>query len=144
MTRLILAGDQARADEADDLRRAGVEVVARPNLDETQLAVVAAEADFGLVWNWPPILTKSTVFANLCTLGLPAVIGVKGRDRHTGLPLEPAAVVCDGGAADIEEAIRALADPERRAELRRNGLRLAQTTLDWSAVAAKLRDHFQW
>lgn len=142
LTRLVLAGHAAAPDEANAVRTAALEIVAKPDLDAEALRLVANGCDFGLVWNWASILGKSTVFANLCALGVPAVIGRKGTGETTGFGVVPAALACDGSRAEVDRAARELGDPARRAELRANALRLAREDLSWEVVAARLGAHF--
>lgn len=137
LARLMLAGDDARADEARSFAHPSVRITAHPSLDAAALHALAAEADCGLVWNWASILTKSTVFANLCALGVPAVIsGRAGRDA--GLPVAAAMIVGGTTRAEIDAAIDALSDPSRRAPLRTRAGELARDYLSWSRTVAQI------
>jgi hypothetical protein len=142
LARVILAGHNAAAHEADSLGVPSLQVEAKPDLGVEELEDIARQADFGLIWNWASILTKSTVFANLCAFGLPTIIGQKGSDTRTGLTIEFAALGCDGSGESIARTAAAIADPSTRTKLQTNALRLAETTLSWPSVAEALSRHF--
>jgi len=137
LSRLMLAGDGAREEEAESFAHSAVPISAHPNLDAAALRALAAEADCGLVWNWAPILTKSTVFANLCALDIPAVIS--GRGGHdAGLPVSPAMIVGGKTRREIDRTIRALTDAAHRATVRANARALADDYLSWSRTATRI------
>lgn len=137
LSRLMLAGDGAHADEARALAAPAVRITAHPGLDPTGLRALAADADCGLVWNWAPILTKSTVFANLCALGVPAVIS--GRGGHdAGFEGEPAMIVGDNDRDEIDRAIRLLTDATQLDAVRARARGLADSHLSWSRTVTRI------
>lgn len=142
LARIIIAGDKASAQELRGLGALRLEILARPNLDAEQFAAVAT-ADFGLVWNRPSTLTKSTVFANLCALGVPTVIANGEKNEDAGLPISPVAIVAGTDRIGIELAAAKIVDPALRAELRSNASQLTRTCLSWDMVAERLANHFQ-
>lgn len=143
VARLVVAGQGATAAEARNLRHGTLTVAARPDLEAEEFMALAREADFGLTWNWAPILTKSTVFANLCALGLPAIVGERAGSQDTGLPIEPAMLACNGRADNVRRIAAAIAEPATRATLQANARRLAETVLGWPSVATTLARHFR-
>lgn len=142
LSRVILAGDDAQSDEADGILPTGVPREAHRALDAAQLAALAARADFGLVWNWPSILTKSTVFANLCALGLPAVVA-QGPDEIHGTPEARGYLISGGKSPAAHDELVALTDARRREAVQTRAVELARTTLSWSHTATLLTAHFE-
>jgi hypothetical protein len=141
--RVVVAGDEARPEETHRWAGLAISTSAHPGIDSAGLAALAATADFGLVWNWAAILTKSTVFANLCALGVPAVIARRGGELDGGWGDQVPAFLGGRRDADLDRSVGEIADPVRRAAVSARGLALAQTRLSWDAVAAQLETHFR-
>lgn len=138
LTRLLLAGHGARREEAAGFNGAAVET--KVDVTPLEFAEVARQADFGLVWNWASILTKSGVFANLCARGVPSIIARVAGDARSELPWKPM-IECDDGG-DVVATASAMADPAMRATLRKNAQELSARVLGWDVVASQLDRHF--
>lgn len=142
LARLIVAGREARVDELPVGIRERIKCVAEPEVDAARMTALARQVDFGLVWNWPPILTKASVFANLCAAGIPALTALRGTDADAGLPGPPAFVACDGSRAGVRRVLAVLADPRVREALRTGVREVSRTRLGWDVVAPALERHF--
>jgi hypothetical protein len=137
LERVVVAGADAQADELRGASWRHVRVDARPGLDSAALAALGAEVDFGLVWNWPAILTKSTVFANLCALGVPTV-AVRRGEANAQLPV----LLSNDGREDVMCVGAELRQPARRAAWRAAALAAARTQLSWDRAVRTLETHF--
>ena len=113
-----------------------------PDLDAEAFAHLANAVDFSLLWYWPEILGKSSVFAVNSVFGIPSIIVERG-PRESGFLTEPNCYVCPRSGTGLRRFIERLSDAAALVEVTRCLGQLTKDTLSWPAIAVRLFLHFR-